>query len=80
MELQQIGVPDRSGWLAAESEGRELSATAKTLTQEYLAWGIHPESSELLGLANKAIWAWAQNGALKDAIRHWIPNYPEFVY
>lgn len=60
-------------WLAAQKEGRELAATRRFLTDEYLAWAIHPHNDELRTAANDFIRTSAEYGQLKTMIEHWMP-------
>ena len=59
--------------LASENEAGGLTPLNTLLTEEYLAWGIRREDTELLDSANEFIETMKSDGRLMQMVRRWIP-------
>lgn len=44
------------------------------LSEEFLAWGVRKDDSELLEGANRFLQEWEKNGKLEDVLSKWIPE------
>ncbi len=53
-----------------------LVARYRPLTEEYLAWAVRPDDTELLGKLNGALTRWAADGTLHDVLDDWIRVTP----
>jgi len=59
--------------LAAEDESSKLAIVPHFLTEEYLAWGIRKNDTDLLASANAFIDMMKREGRLDSIIQRWIP-------
>jgi polar amino acid transport system substrate-binding protein len=59
--------------LAAENESRAVLPLYSLLTEEYLAWGIRKDDTELLESANRFMTNIRGDGRLKKIVKRWIP-------
>jgi polar amino acid transport system substrate-binding protein len=59
--------------LAAEDESSKLAIVPHFLSEEYLAWGIRKNDSDLLASANAFIDTMKREGRLESIIQRWIP-------
>ena len=58
-------------WLASENETAGLIVLNSLLTDEYLAWGLRKDDTELLTAANRFIEEAKQDGRLKAMVLKW---------
>ena len=59
--------------LASEYDSKGLTTSTSHLTEEYLAWGIRKNDTQLLGSANRFIETYKREGKLDSIINRWIP-------
>jgi polar amino acid transport system substrate-binding protein len=59
-------------WLVSENEA-DLTALWDPLTEEYIAWGVRRDNTELLNQANSILSTWKQDGTLKSVLEKWLP-------
>ena len=59
--------------LASENETNGLTPIFSLLTEEYLAWGLRKNDTDLLNSANRFIANAQKDGRLKKLINQWIP-------
>jgi polar amino acid transport system substrate-binding protein len=62
-------------WLASENEAKGLTVIPALLTQEFLAWGVRKDETDLRDAANRFIDKAQQNGQMQSAINRWIPRW-----
>ena len=60
-------------YLGSENETRRVTPVYSLFTEEYLAWAVRKDDSELLEAANAFLQEIHKNGQLKQLIRRWIP-------
>ena len=60
-------------WLAAANESGGVRPMTMLLTEEYLAWGIRKDDTELLNQANDYLKQLKSDGSLDKLIKKWIP-------
>lgn len=59
--------------LANDSDNADLISLYKPLTEEYLAWAVHPDNAVLLADLNRALTEMRRSGTLQYIINRWIP-------
>ena len=59
--------------LASEYDSKGLTTSTSHLTEEYLAWGIRKNDTQLLESANRFIETYKREGKLDSIINRWIP-------
>jgi len=59
-------------WLASESEA-DLAVVPPPMTEEYLAWGLRKDDSELLQTVNENLKRWKQDGTYQRILKRWLP-------
>ncbi|NCC50708.1 MAG: transporter substrate-binding domain-containing protein [Spartobacteria bacterium] len=60
-------------WLAGQYNTQGLTFSPALLTEEYLAWGVHPDNPELLEQANALLEQWDTNGTMDQVLGRWLP-------
>ena len=60
-------------YLAAENENRRVTPLYSLFTEEYLAWAVRKDDTELLQSANAFLQTIHKDGRLKAMIQRWIP-------
>lgn len=60
-------------WLASEYEPQGLAPLIAPLSEEFLAWGIRKDDTELLRQANAFIEEYRISGQLQALIKKWMP-------
>ncbi|MEM9226980.1 MAG: ABC transporter substrate-binding protein [Verrucomicrobiota bacterium] len=65
-------------WLASERESDGLAPLVVTLSEEYLAWAVRKDDTELLQLANAFLEKFRSSGDLNKVIKKWLPYATEF--
>jgi polar amino acid transport system substrate-binding protein len=60
-------------YLASENEANGLTALFAPLTEEYLAWAVNKDDTDLLKSANEFLRTRNEEGKLNQMIQHWIP-------
>ena len=63
-------------WLVSENEA-DLTALWEPLTEEYIAWGVRRDNTELLDQVNTVLSTWKQDGTLHSVLIKWLP--PEIL-
>jgi polar amino acid transport system substrate-binding protein len=63
-------------WMAAKKEAKGLIPVPTLLTEEYFAWGIRKDNTELLESTNDFLETWKNDGRLKEVIMRWMPFAP----
>jgi len=58
---------------ASENDIKGLTTSMVLLTDDYLAWGIRKNDTELLISANRFIDTYKQEGKLNSIISRWMP-------
>jgi ABC-type amino acid transport substrate-binding protein len=53
----------------------ELTAFAQPLNQEWLAWGVRRDDTELLQHVNDAVVEWKRDGTLNGILGKWLPPW-----
>lgn len=65
-------------WLiTSEREADGVVPLPVLLTEEYLAWGVRKNDTQLLQHANRLLETWESDGRLQKVIKHWIPYAPD---
>lgn len=59
-------------WLVSENEA-DLTALWEPLTEEYIAWGVRRDNTELLAQVNTILSTWKQDGTLHNVLIKWLP-------
>ena len=59
--------------LASDNEAEGITPLPSIMTEEYLAWGIRKEDSELVNAANQFIEMLKKEGKLMPLVNKWIP-------
>jgi ABC-type amino acid transport substrate-binding protein len=60
-------------WLASENESEGVAPVLTFLTEEYLAWALRYEDTDLLQKTNEFLASRAENGELRSVIKKWMP-------
>ena len=60
-------------WLASENESEGLAPVRIFLTEEYLAWALRYEDTDLLQKTNEFLVSRRDSGELKSVIKKWMP-------
>ena len=60
-------------WLAGQYDAKGLTFTPTLLTEEYLAWGVHPDNQELLVQVNNLLTQWDADGTMDQILTRWLP-------
>jgi polar amino acid transport system substrate-binding protein len=60
-------------WLVSENEA-DLTALWDPLTEEYIAWGVRRDNTELLNQVNSILSTWKQDGTLHNVLEKWLPS------
>jgi polar amino acid transport system substrate-binding protein len=60
-------------YLASVNESKGVTPLFSLFTEEYLAWAMRKDDTELLESANTYLQTIHENGRLKEMIRRWIP-------
>jgi ABC-type amino acid transport substrate-binding protein len=60
-------------WLASENESEGLAPVPIFLTEEYLAWALRYEDTDLLQETNEFIASRGENGELRSVLKKWMP-------
>ena len=60
-------------YLGSENETRRVTPVYSLFTEEYLAWAVRKDDTELLEAANAFLQEIHKNGRLKQMIQRWIP-------
>ncbi|WOO41561.1 transporter substrate-binding domain-containing protein [Rubellicoccus peritrichatus] len=60
-------------WLASEYEAKGLAPLVVPLSEEFLAWGIRKDDSQLLAQANAFLEEYRESGELQKIIKKWMP-------
>ncbi|MBC2594040.1 transporter substrate-binding domain-containing protein [Ruficoccus amylovorans] len=60
-------------WMASENESNGLSPMVVSLSEEYLAWAVRKDDSELLDQANAFLMEFRSSGDLGKVIKKWLP-------
>ncbi len=63
-------------WLVSENEA-DITALWEPLTEEYIAWGVRRDNTELLAQVNSILRQWKQDGTLHNVLLKWLP--PEIL-
>ncbi len=59
--------------VSLDPKERELLALYEPLTEEYLAWAVRPDDTELKAALDGVVRRWKQGSWLDATINHWIP-------
>lgn len=62
-------------WLASENEASGLVVLDLLLTEEYLAWAVRRDDTDLRAAANEFIARIKADGTLAATVRRWLPGY-----
>jgi len=60
-------------WLAGQYDAQGLTFSPTLLTEEYLAWGLHPNNPELLAQVNRLLDQWDGDGTMDQILTRWLP-------
>jgi ABC-type amino acid transport substrate-binding protein len=60
-------------YLASVNESKGVTPLFSLFTEEYLAWAMRKDDTELLKSANTYLQTIHKNGRLKEMIKRWIP-------
>jgi polar amino acid transport system substrate-binding protein len=60
-------------WLVSANEG-DFSALKLPSPEQWYAWGISRDNSELITSVNRILANWRANGTLDQILKRWIPN------
>lgn len=63
-------------WLVSENEA-DITALWEPLTEEYIAWGVRRDNTELLAQVNSILRTWKEDGTLHNVLLKWLP--PEIL-
>jgi len=60
-------------WMSSEYESDGLAPLVVTLTEEYLAWAVRKDDTQLLKQANAFLEEFRSSGKLNTVIKKWMP-------
>lgn len=64
-------------WLASEHEADGVVVLDLLFTDEYLAWAVRPDRTELQAQVNAFLEKAKADGSLPELVRRWLPGYVE---